>query len=208
MSRLLRWAVGLLAAVGALVVIAGVTAVVEVVRSGVSARAEPTAWEAALARGIRDWSVPARTREAANPVRLGEEVLASGRRHFADHCATCHGNDGSGDTPFGRAMFPRAPDMRAPATQGLADGQLFHFIEHGIRLTGMPAFGTGSAESERASWELVHFIRHLPSITEAELEEMRQLNPKSPAEWRAEQEMREFLGGASPAADPHDGHVH
>jgi hypothetical protein len=32
------------------------------------------------------------------------------------------------------------------------------------------------------SWKLVHFIRHLPTITQAELEEMEGLNPKSPGE--------------------------
>jgi mono/diheme cytochrome c family protein len=208
MRFLLRAFVALCAIVGAVVIVVGTVAAVQVIRRGVSARVPPTPAEAVAARAIRDWSVPRHVREAANPVALAPEVLASARRHFADHCASCHANDGSGDAPLGRTMFPRAPDMRQAGTQGLTDGQIFYFIEHGIRLTGMPAFGSGSAESERASWELVHFIRHLPSITEAELEEMRQLNPRSPAEWRAFEQMREFLGEEAPAIDPHEGHVH
>lgn len=206
MRSLIRLLLALCALVGALVIVTAIVAVAAVLRNGVSARVPPTAFETALARGIRDWSVPRAVRREENPVPVDDEVLTSGRRHFADHCAGCHANDGSGDTPIGRTMFPRAPDMRSAGTQSLSDGQLFYFIEHGIRLTGMPAFGTGSAESERASWELVHFIRHLPSITEAELEEMRQLNPKSPAEWQAEEEMRQFLGQPAPAPDPHAGH--
>jgi mono/diheme cytochrome c family protein len=32
--------------------------------------------------------------------------------HFADHCATCHANDGGGDTSFGKGLYPKPPDMR------------------------------------------------------------------------------------------------
>ena len=55
--------------------------------------------------------------------------------------------------------------MRAANTQSLTDGELFSIIEHGIRLTGMPGWGTGTPESERDSWSLVHFIRRLPKVT-------------------------------------------
>lgn len=208
MRVLWRVAVFVCAAVGAVVLLATVVGVVPIVRSGLSAQAPPTRLEAAVARAIRDWSVPSAVRHAPNPIVVSPDVLASGRRHFADHCASCHANDGSGDTPLGRGLFPRAPDMRAPGTQHLSDGQLFHFIEHGIRLTGMPAFGSGTPESERASWELVHFIRHLPALTDEELEEMRQLNPRSPAEWRVEEEMREFLDLDPPDGDPRAERVH
>jgi mono/diheme cytochrome c family protein len=119
--------------------------------------------------------------------------------HFADHCAVCHANDGSGDTEMGRGLYPRAPDMRRTATQALSDGALFYIIENGVRLTGMPAWGTGTAEGEQASWHLVQFIRHLPTLTEGELTEMRTMNPKSADEWREEEEARRFLEGASGA---------
>jgi len=54
--------------------------------------------------------------------------------------------------------------MRGAETQSLSDGELFSIIEHGIRLTGMPAWGTGTPESERDSWGLVHFVRRLPKL--------------------------------------------
>jgi len=80
----------------------------------------------------------------------------------------------------------------------------------GIRLTGMPAWGNGSAESAYGSWTLVHFIRRLPSLTPDEADEMRALNPKTRAEWQAEAEDAEFLeGDAEPeAAAPSRGHSH
>jgi hypothetical protein len=85
--------------------------------------------------------------------------------------------------------------MRADATQSLTDGELFSIIENGIRLTGMPAWGTGTPEGERASWALVHFIRRLPSLSEDEIQEMESLNPKSAEEWRADEDARRFLAG-------------
>ncbi len=131
--------------------------------------------------------------------------------HWADHCATCHGNDGSGDTPIGSALYPRAPDVRLPATQDLTDGELFYIIENGVKMTGMPAWGTGTAEGEQESWHLVNFIRHLPQLSDDELAEMEELNPRGLADWRALEEERRFLAGDSepPAvAQPqtHKGH--
>jgi hypothetical protein len=94
--------------------------------------------------------------------------------------------------------------MRQPATQNLTDGELFYIIENGVKLTGMPAWGTGTDESARSSWHLVQFIRRLPSLSEAELAEMEELNPRSAAEWQALEEERQFLSGqtALPAPDP------
>ena len=116
--------------------------------------------------------------------RVLGEVIADGRAHFADHCAICHGNDGSGDTPMGRGLYPKVPDMRLPQTQNLSDGELFWIIENGIRFTGMPAWSSGTEDGETASWHLVHFLRRLPKLTPEELEEMETLNPQSPAEIR------------------------
>jgi mono/diheme cytochrome c family protein len=178
---------------GIVIVIAAATAVGvgSMVRRGFSVHDEPSRIEAAMARTMRRWAVPADLRDLKNPVPRTPAVLAEARAHFADHCAGCHGNDGKGGG-LGSQMYPRAPDMTSPATQTLSDGELFSIIENGVRLTGMPGFGSGTAESAYASWTLVHFIRHLPKLTSAELEEMKGLNPRSPAA----------------AADPASGHHH
>ena len=165
--------------------------------AGVSARSRPGALETSAARGLRGVAIRLRTRGLTNPVPVGEEALAEGRAHFADHCASCHGNDGSGNTELGRGLYPRAPDMRLPATQNLSDGELFYIIENGVRLTGMPGWWTGTASGEESTWHLVHFIRHLPRLTADELEGMEELNPRSPVEIREEIKAEEFLKGAN-----------
>lgn len=176
--------------------------------TGLSARAEPGAAEARIARAVRRLAIRREVRERQNPVPRSDETLAEGRAHFADHCASCHANNGNGDTEMGRNLFPKAPDMRLAATQGLTDGELFWIIENGIRFTGMPGWSTGTQEGEEASWHLVHVIRRLPDITEAEIEEMEALNPRSPEEIRQEIEAERFLRGDDVAPAEPPAHVH
>lgn len=190
------------------VVVAVVLAIIvfsSMVRRGFSAHDEPTLMEAMMARRMRNWAVPADLRDRKNPVPLTPAALAEARAHFADHCATCHGNDGKG-SDLAKRMYPKAPNMTLESTQKLSDGALFSTIENGIRLTGMPGFGSGTAESAYGSWTLVHFIRNLPKLTPAELAEMEKLNPKSPEEWQQFQEEAAFLaaGEEAPATSTHD----
>jgi mono/diheme cytochrome c family protein len=168
--------------------------------SGVGTRTPPGGMETALSRTARGLMIPAGARQLPNPEPATSENVRAGLEHFADHCANCHGNDGSGNTDMGRGLYPPAPDMRAPATQRLSDGELFYIIENGVKLTGMPAWGTGTPEGERSTWHLVQFIRRLPELSEAELAEMEDLNPRGAAEWQALEEERRFLSGETPAA--------
>jgi mono/diheme cytochrome c family protein len=161
--------------------------------TGLSARAEAGRLETVIARGARRFAIPADARARVNPVPESAEALADGRAHYADHCANCHANDGSGDTEMGRGLFPKAPDMRLAPTQELSDGDLFYIIEHGIRFTGMPGWSTGTTAGEESTWRLVHFLRRLPRLTAEELEAMKQRNPRSPEEIRLEIEEERFL---------------
>ena len=183
----------ILAALAAAVLV-GIVTFASMIRRGFSAHDQPSRVEAVMARAMRHWAVPSELRGMKNPVPLTPQIVAEGRAHFADHCAGCHGNDGKG-AGIGKQMYPKAPDMTLAATQSLSDGELFAIIENGVRLTGMPGFGNGTAASAHGSWGLVHFIRHLPNLTAEELAEMQKLNPKSPAEWEQMQAEEAFLAG-------------
>jgi len=173
---------------------------------GFSARDQPSGLERWFAHWARSASVPRDARRLMNPVPNSAEVQAAARAHWADHCAVCHANDGSGDTPMGKRSYPPAPDMRLAPTQEMTDGALFYIIQNGIRFSGMPAWGDGSDHDAEDSWKLVRFIRHLPQLTLEEKKEMEKLNPKSPDELREEQEEEKFLKGEDyhePQASPH-----
>jgi mono/diheme cytochrome c family protein len=192
----------LLLAVG-LAIAAGVS----MLHNGLSARAKPTAMEAMLARNARHLAIPRNARSEHNPITSSEQTLRDARAHFADHCATCHANDGSGNSMIGNGLYPKPPDLRQDATQKLSDGELFWIIENGVRFTGMPAFGGGSG-SQDDSWKLVLFIRHLPNLAMEDRVEMERENPKGPDDREEEQEELDFLGGAPVQQKPQTAHHH
>ena len=184
-------------------------AAVSILHDGLSARATPSALETAIARSARKMAAPSVARSAKNPIVDSPEVQREARLHFADHCATCHGNDGSGDTMIGRGLYPKPPDLRSSETQNLSDGEIFWVIENGVRLTGMPAFGGAGSEHGGTddSWKLVRFIRHLPALTPEERLEMEKYNPKGPDDREEEQGENDFLNGA-PAKLPAKSEMH
>lgn len=176
--------------------------------TGFSAKTEPHALEIWMARQIRHLAIPIDKRNLTNPVPLTAEVRREGRAHFADHCAVCHANDGSGQTPIGKNVYPKAPDLRLRETQSMSDGELFWVIHNGIRFTAMPAWGAGEPEKDLDSWKLVHFMRHLPQLTQEELDEMKTLNPKTPNELLEEAAFERFLEGADAGGKSLEGHHH
>ena len=207
-----RWKIVLLVVLALFA--AGGTYATLLVRRGFSARENPS-WIEAFAAGVaKSLAVPA-TYRMKNPLPATGENIREGEEHFADHCATCHANDGSGDTLFGKGLYPKPPDMRSGETQNKSDGELYYTIENGVRLSGMPAFGPASSSPEKdqgtgdaETWKLVLFIRHLPQITSDELEEMKKLNPKTEAERAEEQQEEEFLNGGQAPKTPAEGHQH
>ena len=167
------------------------------IRRAFSARDNPSAIETLVATTARQLAVPSQYRQLRNPLSSSSD-LQPGIEHFADHCATCHANDGSGDTLFGKGLYPKPPDMRRKQTQNKSDGELYYTIENGIRLSGMPAFGEEHAKAgDMETWNLVLFIRHLPNQTAEELQQMEQLNPKTEQERQEEDEEQNFLRGGS-----------
>src|SRR5258705_8713799 len=148
---------------------------------GFSARAKPSGVEEFLARRLRGIATSASARTLKNPLTPTPLSIAEARDHFADHCAVCHANNGSGKTEMGGNMYPPAPDMRLEETQRLTDGETFYIIKNGIRFTGMPGWGGEDDEN----WKLAAFIRHLPQLSAVELELMKEVNGQGPEKGRS-----------------------
>ena len=141
---------------------------VVLISRGFSAADEPSAPEKFLARAVRNLSIPVRAQIEKNPVIATPEVLQDARNLFLDRCAVCHAHDGSGQTQVGQNLYPKPPDLRAPRTQNLTDGQLHYIIQNGVRLTGMPAWASSHQQIGDDSWKLVLFIRDLHALTPQE----------------------------------------
>ena len=176
----------------AMIVLLAITFAVWMQR-GFSVRQKPSVIESALAHFALKASMSGEA-GLANPVSSSPEALAEARAHFADHCSSCHANNGSGHTMYGDGLNPPPPDLRLAATQSKTDGELYAIIKNGVRMTGMPAFGT-QGDDDLSTWKLVLFIRHLPSLTPGEERAMEKANPVSPSELEEQKEEDEFLQG-------------
>jgi mono/diheme cytochrome c family protein len=154
---------------------------------GFSARQAPGPVEARLARALRLATMPTVERPEGTAKHDGKE-------HWADHCAPCHGADGSGLTAMGRRMVPRVPDMRGAQTQSLSDGQLYWIIQNGVRFSGMPAWGE-SRDDDSETWALVDLVRALPTLSADAIAEIEHAMPVGQHERREREEEDAFLRG-------------
>jgi mono/diheme cytochrome c family protein len=153
-----------------LLILAGVAGVAGYLftRNGLSARTEPPAIEAAVARRVRSIAIPSGAKSRVSPYAGDGAAWLDGGRHFQAHCAVCHGDDGAGKSEIGRNLYPKVPDMRARGTQELTDGELYFIIMNGIRYTGMPGWEGEQLPAE--TWKVVSFIRRMPRLTPEDLD--------------------------------------
>jgi cytochrome c6 len=86
----------------------------------------------------------------------GVQAQNDGAKVFKTSCTLCHSEDGSGDSPTGKAL--KAKDLRSEEVQGKTDAELTEAIAKGKGK--MPAFGTKMSPDKIKS--LVAYIRQLP----------------------------------------------
>ena len=164
--------------------------------TNLSALPQPHPAEARLARAVRRFAVPASHPGAAkSDTGLTSDVVAPAVRTLPIIARAVMPTMAAATRRWDGICFRRRRTCGLPATQSLTDGELFWIIENGVRFTGMPGWSTGTKEGEAASWHLVHFIRHLPAVTEAELEDMAGGIRDRPEEVRQEIEAERFLRG-------------
>lgn len=125
-----------------------------------SALEGPGRVETYLATQAKRWLVGRRAGgELAVRPANNDLSVAMGRMQYGARCASCHGQDGRTPTDVGLAQYPPTPALDSPEVQQWSDAELFWIIKHGIRLTGMPAFGNIHTDDE--VWHLVHYVRSL-----------------------------------------------
>ncbi len=129
------------------------------------ADAKPTWLERTLAPWALDHSIERRTLHQADSFDGQPAAIAEGLRHYRENCVVCHAAPGLQQSEIAMGMNPPPPNL-AGDTQEMPDGELFWYIKHGVRMTGMPAFGL--THSDEQIWKIVAFVRHLPHLTDAE----------------------------------------
>lgn len=65
---------------------------------------------------------------------------AKGKLLFEKHCLVCHGPQGKGDGPTGRALIPPATDFTSLSSKKKSGADLRRVMEQGSPGTAMPAW--------------------------------------------------------------------
>lgn len=89
----------------------------------------------------------------------------------------------------------------------MSDGEIYYTIQNGVRLTGMPAFGA-AVDNDSDTWKLVCFIRQFPHLTPEQMDQVRAMEPKTPADLEEEKQEQEFLNGGTAQAPTPSHHHH
>jgi cytochrome c6 len=79
-----------------------------------------------------------------SPFAAAQGSQESGAAVYKSKCATCHGQDGSGNTPVGKSL--QVADLRSADVQKKTDAELTQSIAEGKG--NMPAFKTSVTENE------------------------------------------------------------
>lgn len=117
---------------------------------------------------IRDRSVATRAREVKVPDLDSPRMISAGASEYRAMCVSCHLAPGMEDTDLRRGLNPRPPnlarhDMHDPA-------EAFWIIKHGIKMSGMPAWG--QTHDDPTLWSIVAFMQRLPKLSAKEYDEM------------------------------------
>ena len=97
------------------------------------------------------------------------QLVKAGAEHYGDDCEVCHGGPGVKRTDLSKGLLPSPPDLGESA-QELSPAELFWVAKHGIKMTGMPAWGLTHSDSEL--WTVVAFLRKLHELSPQQYQTM------------------------------------
>lgn len=105
------------------------------------------------------WIASASANKLKNPFADNAQATIEGKKIFTVQCAICHGDKGIGDGKAGGSLNPKPANLTSEKVKNQSDGALFWKITTGN--SPMPSYKLILTEEKR--WQLVNYIRKLPS---------------------------------------------
>ena len=153
-----------LKAFGIISIVLVVIATLYLVAGGYNVAADDPHWRATalLLTAVRERSIASRASPIVAPPDLNTaKRVADGAVDYAEMCAGCHLAPGIKNTELREGLYPTPPDL---AHDPVSDPKVaFWTIKHGIKMTGMPAWG--KSHNDELIWNMVAFLRKLPDTT-------------------------------------------
>jgi mono/diheme cytochrome c family protein len=114
-----------------------------------------------LLESTRERSIATRADDIDVPDLKNPEMARRGAGNYDAMCVDCHLAPGTEDSELSVGLNPTPPNLAKHAHIDAAEA--FWVIKHGIKATGMPAWGKRMEDSY--IWDLVAFLRVLPSLS-------------------------------------------
>ncbi len=118
----------------------------------------------------RDKSIESRTENISVPDLTDLSMIKEGFEHYNEMCVGCHGAPGEEETELSKGLNPSAPYLVEVAKE-INPKELFWITKNGIKMTGMPAWGT--THSDEKIWAIVAFMKKLPDLTPEDYQSMK-----------------------------------
>jgi thiosulfate dehydrogenase len=97
-----------------------------------------------------------------SPIEPSDDNLVAGIALYRANCQVCHGGADGAMSAIAKGLSPKAPQLAKDGVEDDPEGVTYWKIAHGIRFTGMPAFG--ETLSDREMWQISLFAKHLSSL--------------------------------------------
>jgi mono/diheme cytochrome c family protein len=110
---------------------------------------------------VRNRSIGRRSAGIEVPTLDDATLVASGAGNYDAMCAGCHLKPGVESTEMSRGLYPAPPSLVEQPLENPAAA--FWVIKHGIKMTGMPAWG--KSMDDKYVWGVVAFLNELPGMT-------------------------------------------
>jgi mono/diheme cytochrome c family protein len=149
----------------------GLSAYLRLGLAGVQADVTAPVWESQLAHFAVKASVRRSVATLQNPLPPTDENLIAGGKLYLKGCAGCHGEPGK--PPSNYKGYAPEPQFFHEETQS-SEPELFWVVKHGIRNTGMSAYGI--FYSEEQMWTLATFVKRAKNLPPAVLESIQPKN--------------------------------
>ena|ERR1019366_7297506 len=108
-----------------------------------------------------DRSVAARDGDIVVPPLNDPKMIAAGAAAYDQLCTACHLAPGMDENKLRPGLYPKPPSFVRRRRPGNPKEQ-FWIIKHGIKMTGMPAWGASYPDSD--VWNIVAFFQTMPNM--------------------------------------------
>ena len=150
----------------AISLVLGVLAALAVIYSGkfnVAATVEDASALRWVFSTTREASIKRHARDIQAPTLGGAPQLQRGFHLYREMCVMCHTPVGRTPTPMALGLNPQAPSF---GENDMSAAELFWATKHGIRFTGMSAWGPSRSDQE--IWDMIAFVQTMPKLSAAD----------------------------------------